>query len=231
MISVFLKTSISIAIAFVVATLLATYWAPLTADIKASFANTTASLFDRFGLAQTNANQPTPLVQSNADTETFTAADKQPPAPNKSAASAPTEPVVENLETQSDVLFRQFQAWAAAQENVPRAQPDQDVTVAQSAPAKLPEDDAMPHSIVHKRKSRPAVIVRSAPTKMSLRNSQKQPRPLQNARAQVVPAQSARAQEPDQSPRGRSERTLPIGIDLLRYLRATDDQVGSGAGR
>lgn len=198
MISVFLKTSISIATAFIVAALLVIYSAPLYADITASFANVTASLVDKFALEPASTNQSTPLVQPTAATEPVTPADNQPPAPNRIAASAPRDPVVENVESQPDVLFRQFQAWAAAQANVTRAQPDQDVQDAK-APQSVPAKFAAPHSVVQRRQNR-TVVVRNAPTKMLMRNPQKLTRPLQNARAQAVPAPRARAQEPDENP-------------------------------
>lgn len=189
MISVILKASISIAIAFVVAVLLANNSGLLHADIAAPFANITASLFDRFRLAPADTNQSAPLVQSTADMETLTVVDKQPPAPDRTTAVAPPEPVVEKADSQSDVLFRQFQAWAAAQANVTPAQPDQDVKVVRSTPAKL----AAPQPVVQKRQARPAVV-KNAPAKMSARSPRKPPQSVQNAQVQVPPSLSAERQ-------------------------------------
>jgi hypothetical protein len=197
MISGFVKASVFIAIAFVVAALLVSNSVPFYAGIAVSFANISASLVDKFGLEAAGTNQST-LAQPTAAVEPVTLTDNQPPAPNRNAASAPTEPVVENVESQPDVLFRQFQAWAAAQAKLTRAQPDQDVQdakAAQSAPAKF----AAPHSVVQKRQNRP-VVVRNSPTKMLTRNPKKLPRQLQNARAQAVPAPGARAQGLDENP-------------------------------
>src|SRR5262249_31919925 len=115
MISVILKVSVSIAIAFVMAVLLANNSGLVPPDIAATFANISASLFDRFGLGPATTNQFTPLARATADVDTLTVVDKQPPAFNNTTAVAPTEPVVEKVDSQSDVLFRQFQAWAAAQ--------------------------------------------------------------------------------------------------------------------
>jgi hypothetical protein len=182
-----LKASISIALAFVVAAVLVTNSAPLYTNITASVATITASLSNKLGLEP--ANQLKPLVQSAADVETLTTADKQPSAPNKTAASAPTEPVVERVNSQSDVLFRQFQAWAAAQAHVTRAQPDQESKPAQSAPVKL----AAPQPVVQKRPNRP-VTVSNAPTKASSRVQHKPARPVQDAQVQIPPSLSAERQ-------------------------------------
>jgi hypothetical protein len=189
MISVILKASVSIAIAFVVAVLLANNSGLLHADIAAPFANISASLFDRFGSGATNTNQAASLVQSAGDVETWTVVDKQPPSPDRTTAVAAVEPVVEKVESQSDVLFRQFQAWAAAQADVTPAQPDQDVKVVQSAPAKL----AAPQPGVQKRQTRP-VLVKNAPAKMSARSPRKPPQPVQNAQVQVPPSLMAERQ-------------------------------------
>ena len=189
MISVILKAGLSIAIAFVMAVLLANNSGLLHADIAAPFANISASLFDRLGLGPANAGQSAPLVQSTADVETLTAVDKQPPAPDRTTAVAPTEPVVEKADSQSDVLFRQFQAWAAAQANVTPAQPDPDVKVVQSAPAKL----AAAQPVLQKRQTRP-VVVKNAPAKMSARSPRKPPQPVQNAQVQIPPSLIAERQ-------------------------------------
>jgi len=195
MISFFWKPSISIATAVVVASLLLNNSGLLYANITASIANVRASLSNKRGLERATFNQSAPLVQATADVETATAAEEQP-APNNIVANASADPVVEEVENQSDVLFRQFQAWAAAQPHVTPSQPDQDVRVAQSAPAKF----AAPNPVEQKRRQARRVVVRNAPAKMSTRNPQKLPRPLQNARAQAVQAPSARAQEPDENP-------------------------------
>ena len=190
MISVLLKAGISIAIAFVVAVLLANNSGLLHADIAAPFANISASLFDRFRLGPANTDQSTPLVQPTADVETLTVIDKQPPAPDRTTADTPTEPVVvEKSDSQSDVLFRQFQAWAAAQANVAPAQPDPDVKVVRSAPAKL----AASQPAVQKRQTRP-VVVKNAPAKMSARSPRKPPQPVQNAQVQIPPSLIAERQ-------------------------------------
>lgn len=119
MISGFVKASVFIAIAFVVAALLVSNSVPFYAGIAVSFANISASLVDKFGLEAAGTNQST-LAQPTAAVEPVTLTDNQPPAPNRNAASAPTEPVVENVESQPDVLFRQLQAWATAQAKVTR---------------------------------------------------------------------------------------------------------------
>ena len=128
-----------------------------------------------------------PLIQPTAQAETSTAADKQPLAPEKIAASAPAEPVVEKVENQSDVLFRQFQAWAASQASVTPAQTDQDTKVTQSAPAKSA-------ATVGLKRKKPPVVVGNAPTNVSTRSPRKPRQPVQNAQVQVPPSLSAERQ-------------------------------------
>jgi hypothetical protein len=167
-------------------------------------ANVTASLFDTSAL-QPGTGQSTPTIQSTAGTQDLlpTARDEPPinpganpesapPSDGKTAATdAPThneiaaafEPAdqsqAEAGQPSADDLFKQFQAWAAEQDQ--RAQV-RSVQPAQDAPAQVVQDA--------RRQVRPMQRAEIRP----VQNPRKKVRREQNARTQVPPVQDARAQ-------------------------------------
>jgi hypothetical protein len=179
-------------------------------------ANVTASLFDTTAL-QPGTGQSTPTIQSTAGAQDLlpTARDEPPinpganpesapPSDGKTAATnAPThneiaaafEPAdqsqAEAGQPSADDLFKQFQAWAAEQEQraqVKSVQPTQEV------PARVVRDP--------RRQVRPMQVhrqvrhVRNARAEIRpVQNPRKKVRREQNARVQVPPVQDARAQD------------------------------------
>ena len=187
MISALSKASVSIAIALVlVAVLLNNSTLPYP-DITASYANITASLSVALGF------KPIPVSRCHSFSRPLKLRLRLPPInnhqhPKKLPLSAPAEPVVEKVENQSDVLFRQFQAWAASQASVTPAQTDQDTKVTQSAPAKSAANSWAEAQEAARRCS-------NAPTNVSTPKSWRKPRqPVQNAQVQVPPSLSAERQ-------------------------------------
>jgi hypothetical protein len=159
------------------------------------FADATASLTDDSAI-QRDTNQSTPAVQSAADAQPIQApADAQPPAPVRDEIAAVPEPAdqarTENNEVSSEALFRQFQAWAAANGDAGTQKP---VEAVQAAPAQVEENDAATEQPVQThRKARSAQNARA-----EIRHVQKPKAKVQReqiARRQVPMAQDARAQE------------------------------------
>jgi hypothetical protein len=179
------------------------------------FANVMASLVDTSAL-QPGTGQSTPTIQSTAGTQDLlpTARDEPPinlganpepalPSDGKTAATdTPTrneiaavfEPAdqsqAEAGQPSADDLFKQFQAWAAEQEQ--RAQV-RSVQPAQDAPTQVVRDA--------RRQVRPMQVHRQVRHVQNARaeirpvqNPRKKVRREQNARVQVPPVQDARAQ-------------------------------------
>jgi hypothetical protein len=170
-------------------------------------ANVTASLFDTSAL-QPGTGQSTPTIQSTAGTQDLlpTARDEPPinpganpesapPSDSKTAATdAPTrneiaaafEPAdqsqAEAGQPSADDLFKQFQAWAAEQEQ--RAQV-RSVQPAQDAPAQVVRDA--------RRQVRPMHVHRQV---RRVQNARAEIRPVQNPRKKVRREQNARVQVP-----------------------------------
>jgi hypothetical protein len=148
---------------------------------------------DTFGLGPAGTGQSNPIAQSTAYAETLMPVDKEAQTRNETAASraADQRQVVnaeqshaENSASQSDVLFKQFQSWAAAQaaQNAP-------AKVALSAPTRLAENRrAIP--LVKKHRA----VVYNARTEPAKRSPRKPPELVQNAQAQVPPSLSAEPQ-------------------------------------
>jgi len=181
-------------------------------------ANVTASLFDTSAL-QPGTGQSTPTIQSTAGTQDLlpTARDEPPinpganpesapPSDGKTAATdAPTrneiaaafEPAgqsqAEAGQPSADDLFKQYQAWAAEQDQRAQArsvQPAQDAPaqVVQDAPAQVAENARAPLQPV-----RP--VYRARAEILPVQSPRKKLQREQNARVQVPPAQDARAQD------------------------------------
>lgn len=103
------------------------------------FAEVTASLVDRFG-AQPATDRPTPTIESSADTQALPPIAKDAPVRDEVYASKSADQnQAENSGTQSEALFRQFQAWAAEKDaQIEPQQPVQDAPeVLQGPPARL----------------------------------------------------------------------------------------------
>jgi hypothetical protein len=146
-------------------------------------------------LADTSPPQPAPATQVAA-ASVAPAADAQvsppntmdAPARNEMAASEPAKDPAES----GDVLFKQFQAWAAEQDTQPK--PVQERT-AQSSPAPAPaaENVRTPNRFAQKR--RYTRVVRNARAEIRAQNLRKQVRRPQASRAERPAVQDARAQE------------------------------------
>jgi hypothetical protein len=205
-----LKTSILIVTATAIGVAVISVGNPV-----ALLANVTASLFDTSAL-QPGTGQSTPTIQSTAGTQDLLPAvrdeppispganpESAPPSDGKTAATdtptrneiaAVSEPAdqsqAEAGQPSADDLFKQFQAWAAAQDQraqVRSAQPAQD------APAQVVQDA--------RRQARPMQMHRQVRHVQNARaevrpvqNPRKKVRREQNARVQVPPVQDARAQ-------------------------------------
>jgi hypothetical protein len=166
-------------------------------------ANVKASLFDASAL-QPGTGQSTPTIRSTAGTQDLlpTARDKPPinpesapPSDGKTAATdTPTRNEIAAVfvpadqsravagHPSADDLFKQFQAWAAEQDQraqVRSAQPAQD------APAQVVQDA--------RRQVRPMQVHRQA---RHVQNARAEIRPVQNPRREVRREQNARVQVP-----------------------------------
>jgi hypothetical protein len=134
---------------------------------------------------------------------------KDAPPRDEIAASEPAgEDQAEQSEPSSEVLFRQFQAWAAeqdAQANVRPAQPVQDAPakVAQDAPAQVAENASVPHRLMQKH--RHVLPAHNARAETRTQNFQKRVRRVQSARVERPPMQSARVRPPIQDARAQSQ--------------------------
>jgi hypothetical protein len=173
-------------------------------DPAAVFADVTAALVGNSS-PQSGMDQSTPAIQSSADAPAVIqpAADAQalPPA----AKDAPTRDAIaaaqpagkaETEQSESDALFRQFQAWAVeqnAQARVGSVQPVEDAPAQaeQNAQAPAVETIRAPRPIM--RMSRQARLAHNERAPM---RTQKQVRPVRSARAAHSPPQDARAQDP-----------------------------------
>jgi hypothetical protein len=149
------------------------------------------------------------LVQSTADAQVLPPTAKDAPPRDEIAASEPAgEDQAEQSEPSSEVLFRQFQAWAAeqhAQANVRPAQPVQDdpAKVAQDAPAQVAENASVPHRLMQKH--RHVLPAHNARAETRTQNFQKRVRRVQSARVERPPTQSARVRPPIQDARAQSQ--------------------------
>jgi len=163
------------------------------------FADVTPSVVDKSAL-QPGTDQSTPTIQSTADALALPPAVKDTPTRDESAAAS--EPAgqsqTENSEPSSEVLFRQFQAWAAekdAHAQVAPVQPVQDAPeqVVQNAPEQVAQSAGAPLRSMQKyRHLRP---VQSARAEIRpVQTPRKKVRREQNARVEVPPARDARAQ-------------------------------------
>jgi len=119
------------------------------------------------------------LVQSTADAQVLPPTTKGAPPRDEIAASEPAgEDQAEQSKPSSEVLFRQFQAWAAgqdAQANVRPAQPVQDAPakVVQDAPAQVAENASVPHRFMQKH--RHVLPAHNARAETRTQNFQKDP--------------------------------------------------------
>lgn len=191
--------------------------ATLFADVTASIADVKASLVDKSAL-QPGTDQSAPTIQSTADVQALSPTAKDaPPREEIAAASEPAgQSQTENSEPASEVLFRQFQAWAAEKDaQVGSAQSVQDAPAQdlQVAPARdlqnvRPQvaEDTRPQVADDTRASlRPMQKHRHIRHALNARaeirpvhNPRKKVRREQNSRVQDPPAQGARAQEQGQ---------------------------------
>jgi hypothetical protein len=183
------RSSIVIAAAIVIVPL----WFPDAPRIVVSLVHT-------FGLGSAGTGQSNPINQSTADAETLMPVDKQAQTRNETAAykaadqrqvANAEQSQAENSASQSDVLFKQFQSWAAAQaaQNAP-------AKAAQSASTRFAENPRAPIPLVKKHR----VVVRNERSEPPIRSPRKPPEPVQNAQAQVPSSLSA---EPQWTPRSQ----------------------------
>jgi hypothetical protein len=180
--------------------------AALVADVTASLVGSSSP--------QSSTDQSTPPIQSSADAPALIQptvdAQASPPAEAKDPATSDTiaaaQPASrdETDKSESDALFRQFQAWAAEQNapaRVGSVQPVEDAPAraVQNAQAQDVETVRAPRPIM--RMSRQARVVHNERAPM---RTQKRVRPVRSARAAPSPPQDARAQDPRaQDPRAQ----------------------------
>jgi hypothetical protein len=156
--------------------------------------------------------QPTPAIQSAADTPALvaSAADAQDLPPTTNTNEAPTSGEIaasepagkdqsEKSEPPSETLFRQFQAWAAeqdAQTHGGSVEPVEDAPaqVVQNVPAPAAKNFRVPYRQVQKRRQARAAV-RNARAEVRAQNLRKQIPRAQDARAERPPIQDARAQD------------------------------------
>jgi hypothetical protein len=162
-------------------------------------ADVTASLVDGSAL-RPHPHQPAPISQSDtdaqapADVQVLSIA-KNEPISGESAASEPIEQNHREIrEPSTEILFKQFQAWAAEKDaqQLATEQPVPDPPALQTAPARLVEKTG--GSIGPVQKDRHAQRVDNARTRISMQDSRKEIRRPQNARVNVPPAQGTGAQ-------------------------------------
>jgi hypothetical protein len=178
-----------------------------TADAPASIQPTA----DAPALSQPTAGAPV-LSQPTADAQALPPAANDAPPRDEIAVSGPAgKDQAETSQPSSEVLFRQFQAWAAeqdAQANVRPAQPVQDAPthVAQNAPAQVAENASVPHRLMQKH--RHVLPVHSEPAEMHTQNFRKKVRRVQSARVEHPLTQSARVERaPTQSAQAKRPPT------------------------
>jgi hypothetical protein len=180
-VSVLVATATAIGIAFL-----------LVGDRVTLFADVTASLVDK-SAPPPDTDQP-PIVQSTAAAQAL-----PPPAKNASTrdeiVAAPEsvgQSQMDDSDPSSEVLFRQYQAWAA--EKDAQAQVGQ-VKSVQDVPAQVAGNARVPLRPIQKH--RHVVPVHSARAEM---------RPVQIPRRKVGPEQNARLQDPSaQDARGQDQ--------------------------
>jgi hypothetical protein len=125
------------------------------------FAEVTASLVDHFGI-QPATDRPTSTIESFADNQALPPIAKDAPVHDEVDASKPADQnQAENSETESEALFRQFQAWAAERDSqIEPQKPVQDAPeVLQGPPARLANQS---------RHARP--VIRTASGETAIRN-------------------------------------------------------------
>jgi hypothetical protein len=174
----------------------------------------TASLVDGSAI-RPHTYQPAPISQSPADARAPTDAQapadpqvfstaKNEPIAGESAASEPIEQnQTEIREPSPEILFKQFQAWAAEKDaqQLATAQSVPDPPALQTAPARAVEKTAGSTGLV--QKDRHVQRVDSARTRMSMQDSRKEIRRPQNAGVNIPPAQRTGAQA-SQTPGARN---------------------------
>jgi hypothetical protein len=162
-------------------------------NLEPFFQSFKATLFDNLGL---EGGRSDPLTQATADVGELSQADKLPSILTETAVLKSVDP--SPTESQSDVLFRQFQAWAAAQkdkDSLP-AQTVQDMSakVAQNAPTPSAEKARAPIALVKNHR----IVVHNARSETPIRSPRKPPQPVQSAQAQVPASLQAEAQRRSQ---------------------------------
>ena len=192
-----LKASILVATATAIGVAILSVGNPVTL-----FADVTASPVDKSAL-QPGTDQSTPTIQSTADAQALPLTAKDAPTRDEIAAASESagQSQTENSEPSSEVLFRQFQAWAA--EKDAHAQVGAPAQVVQNtAPAQVAENaqaqvaDNVPAPLRPMQKHRRVRPVQSARAEIRpAQNPRKKIQRERNARAQVPPAQDARAQD------------------------------------
>src|SRR5262245_30853668 len=156
-------------------------------------ADVTASLVDGSALWP-HTSQPAPISQSPTDAQTPTDAKVFSIAKNEpiSVESAASEPVEQNhtelREPSPEILFKQFQAWAAEKDaqELAASQSVPDAPALQTAPARTVEKTAGSAGLMQKDRRGPRVD--NARTRMSMQDSRKEIRRPQNAGVTVPPA-------------------------------------------
>jgi hypothetical protein len=167
----------------------------------ALLSNVVASRVDRSAL-QPGTDQPTPTVQSIAGTQDLppTARD----ASTRDETAAALEPAdqgqTEIVQPPTGALLQQFQAWAAAKEEIPAergpVQPAQDTPVQAAQDARAQVVQNAPAQVRPMKKHRQVRPMHSARAEIRpQRNPRAKVRGEQNARVQIPPAPDARAQD------------------------------------
>ena len=189
-----LKASILVATATAIGIAILSVGNPVTL-----FADVTASPVDKSAL-QLGTDQSTPTIQSTADAQALPPTAKDAPTRDEIAAASESagQSQTENSEPSSEVLFRQFQAWAAEKDAHAQVGPVQSVQdapaqVAQNVPAQVAENARAP--LRPKQKDRHVRPVQSARAEIRpVQNPQKKVRREQNARVQDARAQDQSVQ-------------------------------------
>jgi hypothetical protein len=153
----------------------------------------TASLVDG-SARQPRTNQPELISQSSSDSATFAIA-KHESIDGEGAASEPAEQNRGEIpEPTPEILFRQFQAWAAEKDaqRLATVQPPQDSSPPQTAPTRAVEETA--GFIGFGKKDRHVQRIRNARTQVAKQDSRKEIRRPQNPQVQVPLARGTGAQ-------------------------------------
>jgi hypothetical protein len=135
------------------------------------------------------------LALTTADVGTSRQTDKGTPPLTETAVPKPVdESQAESVESSSDALFRQFQAWAAAHKDNDRVKPAQavqDVPAKEDAPKRVASSIRKPPTFVQKNRDARPVAHRQEST---ARSPRKQPQPMQSAQVQVPASLQAESQ-------------------------------------